>query len=248
MANDEIEQRRHALVLGPGGVGRHPALLGRAVENREIELLLGRIERGEQVEHRIGDFGRARVGAIDLVDHDDRPQPHFERLRHHELGLRQRPLGGVDQNQCAIHHIEDALDLAAEIGVARRIDDIDPGILPNERSRLGEDGDAALALEVVRIEHAFDHPLVLAERARLLQEPVDQRGFAVVDMGDNGDVAEIHALIVKPLRAPRGPRLRAVYSQRIAEKQSITRRRPWRRQAAAVPALARRSRRGARQW
>ena len=135
-------------------------------------------------------------------------QPHLERLRHHELGLRQRPLGGVDQHQCAIDHIEDALDLAAEIGVARRIDDIDPGVVPNQRGRLGENGDAALALEVVRIERAFEHALVLAERAGLLQEPVDQRGFAVVDMGDNGDVAEIHALIVKPLRAPKGPRLR----------------------------------------
>ena len=119
-------------------------------------------------------------------------KPHFERLRHHEFGLRQRPLGGVDQHQRAVDHIEDALDLAAEIGVAGRIDDVDPGVVPNQRGRLGEDGDAALALEIVRIHRALGHALVLAERARLLQKPVDQRGFAVVDMGDDGDVAEIH--------------------------------------------------------
>jgi hypothetical protein len=40
----------------------------------------------------------------------------------------------------------------------------------------------------------------------LLEEPVDQRGFAVVDMGDDRDVAEVHGLIVKLLRAPKGAR------------------------------------------
>ena len=56
-------------------------------------------------------------------------KPDLERLGDHEFGLRQRPLGGVDQHQGAIHHVEDALDLAAEIGVAGGIDDIDAGIV-----------------------------------------------------------------------------------------------------------------------
>ena len=110
----------------------------------------------------------------------------------HELGLRQRPFGGVDQHQRAVHHVEDALDLAAEIGVAGRVDDVDPGVLPDQRGRLGEDGDAALALEVVGIHGALGDALVVAERAGLLQQPVDQGGFAVVDMGDDGDVAQVH--------------------------------------------------------
>ena len=178
--------------MRPRRVGRHPALLGRAVEDREIELLLARVERGEQVEHFVGDFGRAGVGAIDLVDDDDRLQPDLERLGDHELGLRQRTLGGVDQYQRAVHHVEDALDLAAEIGVTGRIDDIDAGVLPHDRRHLGQDGDAALALEVVAIERALGDTLVFAKRARLLQQAVDQRGLAMVDMGDDGDVAQLH--------------------------------------------------------
>ena len=98
---------------------RHPAFLGGAVEHRKVELLLGGIERREQVEHFAGHDVRAGVVAIDLVDGDDRPKPDLERLRHHELGLRQRPFGGIDQHDGAVHHVEDALDLAAEIGVAR---------------------------------------------------------------------------------------------------------------------------------
>ena len=178
--------------MGPSGSVGHPALLGRAVEDRKIELLLAGVERGEQVEHFVGDFGGPGVGPIDLVDDDDRLQAHLERLGDDEFGLRQRALGGVDQHQRAVDHIEDALDLAAEIGVAGRIDDVDAGVLPDQRGRLGQDGDAALALQVVGIQRALGHALVLAERAGLLQQAVDQRGLAVVDVGDDGDIAKVH--------------------------------------------------------
>ena len=190
--SDQVEQRLHALVLRTFELLRHPALLGRAVEDREVELLVGGVERREQVEHLVDHLDRARVGAVDLVDHDDRLEPHLERLRHHELGLRQRTLGGVDQHQRAVDHVEDALDLAAEIGVAGRVDDVDAGVVPEDRRRLGEDGDAALALEIVGIHRALGDLLVLAEGAGLLQQAVDQRGLAMVDMGDDRDVAQVH--------------------------------------------------------
>jgi hypothetical protein len=46
----------------------------------------------------------------------------------------------------------------------------------------------------------------------LLQQPVDQRGLAVVDVGDDGDVAQVHwglcenGRILENSRAPKGPR------------------------------------------
>ena len=128
----------------------------------------------------------------------DRLEPHLQRLGDDEFRLRQRPLGGVDQHQRAIDHVENALDLAAEIGVAGRVDDIDARVLPDQRGRLGEDGDATLALEVVGIHGALGDALVLAERAGLLQQAVDQRGLAVVDVGDNGDVAQVHGRVKGP--------------------------------------------------
>jgi hypothetical protein len=79
-----------------------------------------------------------RVGTVDLVDDDDRLQPDLERLGDHELGLRQRAFGGVDQHQRAVHHVQDALDLAAEIGVAGGVDDVDAGVLPLHRGGLGQ--------------------------------------------------------------------------------------------------------------
>jgi hypothetical protein len=137
-------------------------------------------------------LGRASVGPVDLVDDDDRPEAERQRLHGDELGLRQRPFGRVHQQDHAVHHVEDALDLAAEIGVAGRIDDVDAGALPVDRGALGEDGDAALALQVVRVHDPFHDLLVGAEGAALLQQLVDQGGLAVVDVGDDGDVTQLH--------------------------------------------------------
>ncbi len=220
MANDKVEQRRHALVLGSRGVGRHPALLGRAVEKRKIELLFGGVERGEQVEDLVGDFGGPGVGPIDLVDDHDGPQPHLERLGDHELGLRQRPLGGIDQHQHAVHHVEDALDLAAEIGVAGRIHDIYARVAPDQRGHLRQDGDAAFALEIIRIHRALGDALILAKCAGLLQQPVDQGGFAMVDVGDNGNVAKVHAASAKSLAGPEGPACGRNIVSRFADAMS----------------------------
>ena len=92
---------------------------------------------------------RAGIAPIDLVDHNDRPQTLLQRLADDKFGLRHRAVGGVDQYQNPVDHAEDAFDLAAEIGVAGCVDDVDPDLPPDHRRAFGEDGDAALALELV---------------------------------------------------------------------------------------------------
>jgi hypothetical protein len=52
------------------------------------------------------------------------------------------------------------------------------------------DGDAALALDIHGIEHLLLH-LARRQAAGLLDQPVGQRRFAVVDMGDDGEVADV---------------------------------------------------------
>ena len=58
---------------------------------------------------------------------------------------------------------------------------------------LGENRDAALALQLVRVHHALGHFFVGAEDAALPEHGVDQRGFAVVDVRNDGDVLRIPA-------------------------------------------------------
>ena len=137
------------VVLGAFGLVAHPALLGGAVEHREIELVGLCVERDEEIEDLLQHFEVALVGPVDLVDRDDRAEALGQRLAEHELGLRHRAFGGIDEDHDAVDHREDALDLAAEIGVAGGIDDVDARVLPDQRGDLGEDGDAALALEIV---------------------------------------------------------------------------------------------------
>src|SRR5690606_40573500 len=83
---------------------------------------------------------------------DVRPQPYFALLfdraatavvatlsLHDALPIW--PLGGIDQHDDAIHHRQNALDLAAEIGVTGGIDDVDTGLAPLHRGAFGEDGE-----------------------------------------------------------------------------------------------------------
>ncbi len=193
MRQDQVEERRHALAR-LAELAHGPALLGAGVDVREVELALLGVERGEEVEDLVQDLVRALLGLVDLVDDDDRPQAQAERLAEHELGLRHRPLGRVDEEQAAVDHREDALDLAAEVGVAGRVDDVDPRALPGHRGALGEDGDPALALDVVAVQRPFLDVLVVAKGARLLQQPVDQGRLAVIDMRDDRDVPQVHGM------------------------------------------------------
>ena len=58
---------------------------------------------------------------------------------------------------------------------------------------LGQDGDALFPLEVTAVHDAVLQITAFMQRAGLPQHRVDQRGLAVVDVGDDGDIAKSHA-------------------------------------------------------
>ena len=64
--------------------------------------------------------------------------------------------------------------------------------VPLDAGALGEDGDPALFLEVVRIHRPLLDALVVAEGARLAEELVDERRLAVIDVRDDRHVAQVH--------------------------------------------------------
>jgi hypothetical protein len=74
--------------------------------------------------------------------------------------------------------------------VAGRIDYVDVYTFVIDRSVFGEDGDAALALQVVRVHDAFGDVLVGRKRAGLMEQLVDQRRFSVIDVRDDGEIAD----------------------------------------------------------
>ena len=164
--------------------------LGVGVEHRKIELLFVGVEVDEQVVDLVQHFLRTRVRTVDLVDHHDRRQLRFERLAQHVARLRQRAFAGVDQQHHAVHHLQRALDFAAEIAVAGRIDDVDLDVVidrwPVFLARMVMPRSRSRSLEsMTRSTTCF----VGAECAALAQHGVHQGGLAVVDVGDDGDVA-----------------------------------------------------------
>ena len=182
----------HAILRPAGASGP-----GVAVDDGKLDLALVGVEVEEELVDLVHDLVDARVGAVDLVHDQQYGKPCLERLAQDEARLRERALARVDEQQDAVDHPQGALDLAAEVGVARRVDDVDAvvgvGALvePLDGRVLGQDRDAALALQVVRIHDPLAELLARVERLALAQQLVDQRGLAVVDVGDDRDVAQV---------------------------------------------------------
>jgi len=163
---------------------------GVGVENGEAELIFGGVEVDEEVVDFVEDYFGAGIGAVDLIEDDDGGQLGPQGLLKHIARLRERAFAGVNEKEDAVHHAQGALDFAAEVAVAGGVDDIDFGVAVKEGGVFGENGDAALALEVARVHDAVGDDLIVAEDAALTKHGVHKRGLAVVHVGDDGDVAD----------------------------------------------------------
>ncbi len=87
------------------------------------------------------------------------------------------------------HAASDRDDLVAEVDVAGRVDQVDDVAVPLEPHVLGLDRDAALALEVHRVEVLGAH-VARVDGAGQLEEPVGERRLPVVDVGDDAEAAD----------------------------------------------------------
>ncbi len=154
-------------------------------------------------------------------------KPALERLAQHVARLRQRALGRVDQQHHAVDHRQHALDFPTEIRVARRVDDVDDDVLIVNRGVLGQDRDAALALEFVAVHRALGDPLVGAKHTGLPKHRVDQRGLAMVHVRHDRDVAA------------EGVGNRGAYRMRTEmRKTSLQYRVPWVPEVPGCPGIA----------
>ena len=96
-----------------------------------------------------------------------------------------------------------------KVDVARRVDEVEfveLSLMPVfHADGPGLDRDAPLPLQLHIVEHLLLEETLL-DRARAFEEPVGQRALAVVDVGDDGEVADVfavdaHAGIVDEFRA-----------------------------------------------
>ena len=106
---------------------------------------------------------RPRIRAVDFVNNHNGRKPCLERFAKHVTGLRKRAFTGIDQQHHSINHLQRPLHLTTEIAVPGRIHDIDLHALIENRRVLGQNGDAALAFQFIRIHNAFHHGFIGAE-------------------------------------------------------------------------------------
>ncbi len=211
-AVDHPHQHHHAdVVVEPGigdqGLERRIRIAGwrRDAGNDGLQHILDALPGLGRTEHRV--LGRNADDVLDFLDHPvrlGRGQVDLVQHRHHfhaQLnrrvavghGLRLDPLGGVDHQQGAFAGRQRAAHFIGEIDVARGIDQVELiGLaisrLVTQGCGLGLDGDAALPLQVHGIEHLGLH-LAVGQAAAQVDDAIRQRGFAVVDVGDDGKVS-----------------------------------------------------------
>ena len=134
-------------------------------------------------------------GQVDLVDNRDDLEVRLQGQVKVSQGLSLDALGGVDDQQGAFAGVQGAADLVAEVDVTGGVDQVQlvgasvlGGVVHAHGG--GLDGDALLAFQVHAIEDLFGH-VAIGNRAGKLQQAVGQGGFAVVDVGDDTEVADV---------------------------------------------------------
>ena len=213
---DHAHEGDHAAVLVVGGVederaGRRARVATRrryALDHRVEHRLhsLPRLGRDRQhvlgrVAEQMGDLERGALrvglGQVDLVGHRDDLEVVLDR----QVGVGQRlrldPLRRIDDEQGAFASLQGARDLVGEVDVAGRVDQVQLVALPAHTHRLGLDRDAALALQLHRVQHLLAH-IALGDGVRQLEDAVGQRRLAVVDVGDDREVADLALVHIAP--------------------------------------------------
>ena len=188
--DDRVEQRHETLGQRVGTLIRSVARTRIRVHDREIDLLLSRVQVEEQRVRLVEYLGNAGVGTVDLVDDENHGKLGLKRLAQHEARLRQRPLARVDEKHNSIDHRQTALDLATEIGMARGVNDVDLDVAVTNRRVLGEDRDALLALQIVRVHDALADVLIDTEGTGLPKHGVDESRLTMINMRDDRDVPD----------------------------------------------------------
>ena len=133
-------------------------------------------------------------GQVDLVQDRDDLVIGVDGLIDIGQCLRLDPLGRVHDQQRSFDGAHGPADLVGEIDMARRVDQVqDIGLAVLRRigdaDRIGLDGDAAFALDIHGVQHLGLH-VAFGDGAGQLDQPVGQRGFAVVDMGHDREIAD----------------------------------------------------------
>ena len=149
--------------------------------------------RLQAVIDHVQDIEEIRAGDVHFVDIDHSRHVVVVRLPPDRLGLGLHAALGAEDRHTAVQHAQAALHLGGEVHVARSIDDIDAGILPEAGGGGTGDGDAALLFlhHPVHGGVSFVHLAELVVDAGVEKDPLRGRGFSGIDVGHDADISGI---------------------------------------------------------
>ena len=167
----------------------------------DVDALLGgdlrRVQRGQadDVLNLMLHPPRVGGGQVDFIEH----RADLQVVVQGQIGIGQRlglhPLGGVHHQHRPLAGGQGAAHLVPEVHVAGGVDEVE--LIPLavigvvvEAHRPGLDGDAPLLFQLHVIQNLGFH-LPLGDGGGGLQKAVGQGALAVVDVGDDAEVADI---------------------------------------------------------
>ena len=142
------------------------------------------------------------TGPVDLVDEDQGGNAKSLERPEQERRLGLDALDGRDDEDRAVEHREDAFDLGDEVGMARRIDQVDREVADQERGDRGPDRDPALALELegVGLGCAGVDAADAIDGAGGEEESLGEGGLTGVDVGEDSEIESTHGASCLPRR------------------------------------------------
>ena len=164
------------------------------VKDREIQLFIACIQIHKQLIDLVNDLVDAGVLFIQLVDEQNRVDALLQRFFEYEARLRHRSLAGIHQQNDRIDGFHNALYLRTEIRVARRIDNVDLDVVVHDRTVLGINGDASFSFDVIAVHDAVHDLFIRPEHAALVEERIHKRGFARVNVCNDGNIDDFFFL------------------------------------------------------
>jgi hypothetical protein len=156
----------------------------------------------EPARHLLDDPLRVRTRPVDLVDEEQRRDVEALERPEQQRGLGLDTLDRGDDEDGAVEHAEDALDLGDEVGMARRVDQVDREVADQERGDLGPDRDAALSLELERVGlgGAGVDAADVIDSAGGIEESLAEGGLTGVDVSEDAEIERAHGASCLPRR------------------------------------------------
>ena len=194
VVQDGFKQGLHARA-GLAGFHGSDTRLGGSIDERTVELGVVCIQLEEQLKNLVNDLVRSCLGAVDLIDTYNYGKLQLKSLAENELCLGHCTLKGIHNKDDAVYHFQDTFHLAAEVSVAGGVDNVDLCVLVHDGGVLGQNGNTALTFNIVGVHDTLRNLLTGTEHAALFQKLINQCGFAVVNVGDYGNISYIFSFL-----------------------------------------------------